>query len=174
MSMDNDENATAAPDEGQQEAASEQDEPEVQDVARRRKRKEKELQVRRKKEFTYRGFSLEQLQKMSSADFLKLLPSRSRRSLKKGYTEDQKKLMERFNKTGGASALRTHNRDLVITPQFVGKRFAIHNGKEFVEVTIAPEMLGHFLGEFVLTRKSVKHTGPGVGATRSSKFMPLK
>ena len=56
----------------------------------------------------------------------------------------------------------------------VGKKVAIHNGKEFKEVEIRAEMIGHFLGEFALTRKIVKHSGPGVGATRSSKFMPLK
>jgi small subunit ribosomal protein S19 len=61
-----------------------------------------------------------------------------------------------------------------VLPDFVGKTVAIHNGKEFVNVEIKPEMIGHYLGEFAMTRKTVKHSGPGVGATRSSKFMPLK
>ena len=70
--------------------------------------------------------------------------------------------------------IRTHIRSMVVLPEFVGKIISIHNGKEFVDVEIAPEMIGHFLGEFALTRRRVAHTGPGVGATRSSKFMPLK
>jgi small subunit ribosomal protein S19 len=56
----------------------------------------------------------------------------------------------------------------------VGKKVAIYNGKEFKEVEIKPEMIGHYLGEFAMTRRSVTHSGPGVGATRSSKFLPLK
>jgi small subunit ribosomal protein S19 len=62
----------------------------------------------------------------------------------------------------------------VVFPSFIGHRIAVHNGSEFQQITIEPDMVGHFLGEFALTRKKVKHTGPGVGATRSSKFMPLK
>jgi small subunit ribosomal protein S19 len=63
---------------------------------------------------------------------------------------------------------------MIVLPEFVGRKIAVYNGKEFQEVLIQQEMIGHYLGEFALTRKPVKHTGPGVGATRSSKFMPLK
>ena len=56
----------------------------------------------------------------------------------------------------------------------VGKVIFVHNGKEFVRVEIKPEMIGHRLGEFAKTRKFEKHSGPGVGATRSSKYVPLK
>jgi small subunit ribosomal protein S19 len=63
---------------------------------------------------------------------------------------------------------------MIVLPEMVGRTIRIYDGKEFQQVTILPEMLGHYLGEFALTRKSVKHTGPGVGATRSSKYMPLK
>ncbi len=70
--------------------------------------------------------------------------------------------------------VRTHRRDIPIVPAFVGRRVSVYNGKEFKEVEIKPEMIGHFLGEFAQTRGSVKHSGPGVGATRGSKFMPLK
>jgi len=70
--------------------------------------------------------------------------------------------------------IRTHLRDMVILPSFVNHQIFVHNGKEFQRVDIKPEMIGHYLGEFALTRKKVKHTGPGVGATRSSKYMPLK
>jgi small subunit ribosomal protein S19 len=63
---------------------------------------------------------------------------------------------------------------MIVLPEMVGRTIRIHDGNEFQQITILPEMLGHYLGEFSLTRKNVKHTGPGVGATRSSKYMPLK
>jgi small subunit ribosomal protein S19 len=56
----------------------------------------------------------------------------------------------------------------------VGRRIAIYNGQHFVEIEIKPEMIGHYLGEFAVTRRGVTHSGPGVGATRSSKHVPLK
>ncbi len=70
--------------------------------------------------------------------------------------------------------MRTHRREIPILPEFVGKTVHIYTGKAFQPVDIKPEMIGHALGEFAMTRKSVKHSGLGVGATRSSKFMPLK
>lgn len=63
---------------------------------------------------------------------------------------------------------------MVITPQMIGRKIGIHNGKEYLSVDITLEMIGHRLGEFALTRKHVKHSGPGVGATKSSKFVSLK
>jgi len=77
-------------------------------------------------------------------------------------------------KSNKKEILRTHRRDIVVLPEFVGKKVAIYNGKEYKVVEIIPEMIGHYLGEFALTRKFEKHSGPGVGATRSSKYMPLK
>ena len=70
--------------------------------------------------------------------------------------------------------IKTHKRDMIVIPQFIGRVFGIHNGHEFVEIEFLPEMLGHFFGELSQTRKGGVHSGPGVGATRSSKFMPLK
>ncbi|HID71600.1 MAG TPA: 30S ribosomal protein S19 [Thermoplasmata archaeon] len=140
--------------------------------ARRRARKRKSaIETRRKKVFTYRGLTLEELQKLSLHDLIPLLPARARRSLKRGLTPEQEIFMKRIKKL---NRVRTHARNMIILPQFVGKTISVHNGKEFVDVEIKPEMIGHYLGEFALTRKKVVHTGPGVGATRSSKFMPLK
>ena len=70
--------------------------------------------------------------------------------------------------------MRTHVKSVPIIPEFVGKTVSVYNGKEFKDIEIKPEMIGHFIGEFVVTRKAPVHNGPGVGATRSSKFMPLK
>ena len=142
-------------------------------VSRRRDRKRKgKITARRKKEFVYRGYSLEELQKMTLDEIIPLLPSRARRSLRRGMKEQQQKLTK--NLENADKVIKTHRRDFIILPQYVGKKIAIYDGKEYNEIEIKPEMIGHYLGEFALTRKSVRHTGPGVGATRSSKFMPLK
>ena len=141
--------------------------------ARRKARKQKGIiTTRRKKEFTYRGYTIDQLKKMTLEEMMPLLSARMRRSLKRGLTVQQQKFLEHLRKTDGV--VKTHNRDMIVLPELVGRTLRVYNGKEFQQVTVIPEMIGHFLGEFALTRQSVKHTGPGVGATRSSKFMPLK
>ncbi len=127
--------------------------------------------VVRAKEFAFRGYTFEDIQKMSLEDFMKVLPSRERRKLKRGLTEQEEILLRKLRKKGQA---RTHCRDMLILPEMVGKVVFVHNGKDFVRVEIKPEMLGHRLGEFAQTRRFEKHSGPGVGATRSSKFVPLK
>ena len=63
---------------------------------------------------------------------------------------------------------------MVILPEMVGKEVEIHNGKEFVKVELQPEAVFMYFGEFALTRKRVSHGSAGIGATRSSKFVPLK
>jgi small subunit ribosomal protein S19 len=129
------------------------------------------------REFTYRGYTLDQLQQMSMDEFIRLLPSRQRRSLKRGLTEAQRKLLEKVRKhkrLGINKPIRTHARDMVILPEMVGTTIAVHNGKEFVPVEIVPEMIGHRLGEFAITNKRVVHGRPGVGATKSSMYVPLK
>lgn len=136
-------------------------------------RRKKEIAIRKKKEFTFRGKTLEELKSMSLNELIKLLPARARRSLKRGLNHDQKVFFDKVKK-GEKQIIKTHRRDLVILPELVGKKVGIHMGNSFKEVEIKEEMIGHYLGEFALTRKFPKHTGPGVGATRSSKFMPLK
>lgn len=142
-------------------------------AARRRTRKKKsQIQARRKKEFTYRGHTMEELLKMPLADIIELLPARARRSFIRGLNSEQESFVNRLKSSEGP--VRTHRREIFILPSFVGKTVSVYNGKEFQSVEIKPEMIGHSLGEFALTRKAVNHSGLGVGATRSSKFMPLK
>jgi len=142
-------------------------------AARRKMRKKKsQIQARRKKEFTYRGHTMEELLKMPFAEIIELLPARARRTYIRGLNTEQESFVRRLRSAEGP--VKTHRREIPIIPEFVGKTVQCHNGKEFVPVDIKPEMIGHYLGEFALTRKSVKHSGLGVGATRSSKFMPLK
>jgi len=140
-------------------------------ISRRKRKRKVAIETRRKKEFTYKGHTLEALKEMSMDEIIKLLPSRGRRSFHRGLNEEQRKLLETIRKK---DFVKTHRRDVIILPDFVGKRIAIHMGKSFKEIEVKPEMIGHYLGEFALTRNFVKHSGPGVGATRSSKFLPLK
>ncbi len=123
--------------------------------------------------FEMKGKSLEEIKSMSVEEFSKIIPSRSRRAIRRGFTEKEKKLLEKIRKDPGKFH-RTRCRDMVIVPEMLGVKIGIHNGKEYVSVDMRPEMLGHRLGEFAMTRKSVKHSAPGFGATRSSKFVPLK
>jgi len=139
----------------------------------RRKRDRKKIGVK-KKEFKFCGLTVEELQNISMEELLPLLPSRMRRTLKRGLTKEQNKLLEDIKDAKDGDMIKTHCRDMIILPAFIGHIIHVHSGKEFQRVNIQPQMVGHYLGEFALTRKKVKHTGPGVGATRSSKFMPLK
>ncbi|MFX1364376.1 MAG: 30S ribosomal protein S19 [Promethearchaeota archaeon] len=117
---------------------------------------------------------------MNMDQFIQLLPARARRSLKRGLPPRQKKLLERLRrayrakKRGKDLVTRTHVRDMIIFPEMVGLKIGVYNGKIFEIVDIRPEMIGHYLGEFSLTRKRIQHGSPGIGATRSSKYVPLK
>ncbi|MCY0849213.1 30S ribosomal protein S19 [Sulfuracidifex metallicus] len=129
------------------------------------------------RKFKYRGKSLDELMSMPMDEFLKLLPSRQRRSINRGFTDAQRALLEKIRKyrrEGKNKLIRTHVRSLVILPEMVGLRMAVFNGKEFVEFTITPEMIGHYLGEYSITTKKVEHGEPGLKATRSSLFMAMK
>jgi small subunit ribosomal protein S19 len=144
-------------------------------AARRRIRKKRGvIEARRKKEFTYRGHTLEEIHAMTLEEFRELLPARARRTLARGFNEEQQAFLNRVRKTAKEDVVRTHRREMVIIPEMIGRTLAVHDGREFRRVEVKPEMLGHYLGEFALTRTTVRHSGPGVGATRSSKYMPLK
>ena len=136
--------------------------------------------ARVKKEFTYRGYTMEELHGMpmwpedgSEESIVGLMPSRVRRSLGRGLSLDNEHFLSRVERSSNKT-IRTHRRDMPILPLFVGRNIAIHNGQHFVDIEIKPEMIGHYLGEFATTRRGVAHSGPGVGATRSSKHVPLK
>jgi small subunit ribosomal protein S19 len=129
------------------------------------------------KEFRYRGFTLDQLNSMSTEAILQLLPSRARRSLNRGISEDKRKLLEdiRSQKEGKLqSQIKTHARDMIILPVMVGAKVSVYSGKEFVLLEVKPDMIGHYLGEYVITNKKVVHGTPGIGASRSSLYVPLK
>ena len=125
-----------------------------------------------KKEFTYKGKTLDDLKKMSMSELAQLLPSRQRRTIKRGFTEQQKILLKKLR--SNEKNIETHCRDMVILPEMVGVIIKVHGGKEFVPVMVESDMIGHCLGEFVLTRRRVQHSAPGIGATRSSASLSVK
>lgn len=126
---------------------------------------------RRREEFTYRGYRIEDLQQMGASELVSLMPARARRKVTRGLSRDHENFLAKV-RTG--EAVRTHLRDMIILPEMVGKTVEIHNGKEFVAVELQPESVFHYLGEFALTRRRVSHGTAGIGATRSSKYVPLK
>jgi small subunit ribosomal protein S19 len=125
------------------------------------------------KEFLYRGIAKEDLDNTSLEKLFQLFNSRQRRSL----TDGKRKLIEEIKaaKAGKLkNPIKTHLRDLIILPYMVGVTVNVFSGKEFRPVVITTEMIGHYLGEYVITNKKVSHGAPGVGASRSSLYVPLK
>ncbi len=133
-----------------------------------------------KAEPMYRGYPLSELVKLNMDELIELLPTRRRRTLKRGLPPRQKKLLMKLRaarkqaKRGKEVIVRTHCRDMVILPEMVDLTIAVHNGKEFKRIKIIPQMIGHVLGEFSSSMARVKHGNPGIGATKSSAYVPLK
>lgn len=125
-----------------------------------------------KKEFTFKGKTLEELKKMSLIELAQLVPARQRRTIKRGFTEQQKILLKKISRN--EKNIETHCRDMIVLPEMIGRAIRVHQGREFVTVMMEPEMIGHCLGEFALTRKKVSHSAPGIGATRSSASLSVK
>ena len=129
------------------------------------------------KQFTYYGLTVEELEKLPSDKLFKLLTARARRSLKRGINDGKRKLIDEIKQAkagNNQNTIKTHLRDLIILPYMVGATVNIFSGKEFVPITISDEMIGHYLGEYVITNKRVTHGAPGVGSSRSSLYVPLK
>lgn len=157
----------------EKESNIEEDKPEIEEELD----EEEELA---KRQFLYRGKTIDELKRMNMDEFIQLLPARQRRSLKRGLPNRHKKLLERLRrsyrakKKGKELIIRTHCRDMIIFPEMVGLTVGVYNGHEFVTYKIFPDMIGCFLGEFSIPTIHVSHGSPGIGATRSSKYVPLK
>lgn len=129
------------------------------------------------KEFKFQNKSLEELKSTPIKELSSLLNSRARRNIKRGFTDAQKaflKRIRRVNEGKSKKPIKTHCRDMIVLPEMVGLLIQIHNGKSFSSVKILPEMIGHYLGEFALTRQRVQHSAPGIGATKSSAAVSVK
>ncbi|EDO45767.1 predicted protein [Nematostella vectensis] len=143
-----------------------------------------DAQIKRKRtfrKFTYRGVDLDQLLDLSHEQLMELVCCRQRRRFTRGLKRKPLALMKRLRKAKKEAApmekpevVKTHLRNMIIVPEMIGSVVGVYNGKTFTQVEIKPEMIGHYLGEFSITYKPVKHGRPGIGATHSSRFIPLK
>uniref|UniRef100_A0A452ZHQ7 40S ribosomal protein S15 n=2 Tax=Aegilops tauschii subsp. strangulata TaxID=200361 RepID=A0A452ZHQ7_AEGTS len=133
------------------------------------------------RKFTYRGVDLDALLDISTDDLVQLLPARGRRRFQRGLKRRPLALIRKLRKAKMEAlagekpgVVKTHLRDMIIVPEMVGSQIAVYNGKTFNQIEIKPEMIGHYLAEFSISYKPVKHGRPGIGATHSSRFIPLK
>jgi len=127
---------------------------------------------RRREELTYRGYKIDELKAMGLSELIPLMPARARRKFNRGLNRGEETLLEKIR--SGDEKIRTHLREMIVMPEMIGKSVEIYNGKEFLKVEFQPEAVFHYLGEFALTRKRVTHGSAGIGATRGSKYVPLK
>merc|ERR1711870_96795 len=140
-----------------------------------------ELKKKTFRKFTYRGVDLDQLLDMNNEQLMELFPCRIRRKIGRGLKRQPMALIKKLRKkkkecpvNEKPDVVKTHLRDMIIVPEMTGSVVGVYNGKTFNQVEIKPEMIGHYLGEFSITYKPVKHGRPGIGATHSSRFIPLK
>lgn len=127
-----------------------------------------------KKEFTYRGKTVEELKQMNLREFARLLKSNERRTVLRQTDELERFISKSNKKIERRKPVRTHLRHLIVVPRMIDMSINVYNGKDFVPVKIMAEMLGHRFGEFSVTRVKVKHGAAGIGATRSSASLSVK
>lgn len=130
-----------------------------------------------KKELTFKGIEINNIKTLEWNEFLKIIDARPRRTLKRGLKEQHKILREKlkFAREGKRSKpVKTHLRDMIILPEMIGQTVHVYNGKTFVPVIINYEMIGNYLGDYIMTRARIKHSAPGVGATKSSSAAKKK
>ncbi|RKO85291.1 ribosomal protein S19-domain-containing protein [Blyttiomyces helicus] len=133
------------------------------------------------RKFTYRGVDLDALLDLSSEQLMELVHSRARRRFQRGLKRKPMGLIKKLRKAKKEAqpnekpeTVKTHLRNMIIVPEMIGSVIGVYNGKTFNQVEIKPEMIGHYLGEFSITYKPVKHGRPGIGATHSSRYgLPL-
>jgi len=133
------------------------------------------------KKFSYRGNDLKKLIEMNMDEMSQQLRSRQRRKLRRKmgtkYARFINKLLDAKKHTAQGEkpvAIKTHLRDCIVLPSMVQSVINIHKGNGYSNIEVKPEMIGYYLGEFAITYKRVSHGKPGVGATHSSKFVPIK
>ncbi len=121
----------------------------------------------------------EEFAKISTEEFIsKYANSRSKRAYNRIYNNPGYKILmatiKKVKEKNPNKIIKTHVREAVILPEWIGLKFGVHNGKEFVTLHVTTQCVGKRLGDYSHTTKRVLHSGPGVGATRGSKFVPLK
>ena len=135
---------------------------------------EERIAIEKRKEFQYKGNSLEELKKLDIREFAKIIPARQRRTILRNTDVIEVFIAKCKKNSEKKKQIKTHDRSLVIVPAMVGYDVFVHNGRTFEKVPITTEMLGHRLGEFSVTRGIVKHGTAGIGATKSSASRSVK
>ncbi|MCL4403239.1 MAG: ribosomal protein S19 family protein [Candidatus Marsarchaeota archaeon] len=132
--------------------------------------------IEKKEKVAFKGKTSSEAVHVTDEEFKRLVGSHIRRSIERNALE-YRNLLEKISKLkgkGAAKPIKTHCREAVILPSWIGMRFEVYNGKQFVPVDIIANMLGHKLGEFAYSTKRVQHSAPGIKATRGSKFLSVK
>lgn len=127
-----------------------------------------------KKQFTFRGKSIEQLKELDVREFAKHVKSRTRRAILRQFQVIEDFVSRAKRKAEKNKPIKTHERGMIIVPQMVGMRIQVYNGHEFLPIEITNQMLGHRFGEFSPTRGKVKHGTAGIGSTKGSKSQAKK
>mmetsp|Transcript_31316 Transcript_31316/g.41452 ORF Transcript_31316/g.41452 Transcript_31316/m.41452 type:complete len:154 (-) Transcript_31316:5-466(-) len=132
------------------------------------------------KKFQFRGIELDKLLDLSHEELLNYVHARARRRMQRGLKRKPMALVKKLRKAKAAcgpldkpAPIKTHLRNMLIVPEMIHSNVAVYNGKVFNVVNIMPEMVGHYLGEFSITYRPVRHGRPGIGSTNSSRFIPL-
>ncbi len=131
-------------------------------------------EIYKKKEFRFKGKTLEELKKLDVREFAKLVRARERRTILRNFQKIENFISRANKKLSKNKQIKTHIRDIIIVPQMVGMKISVYNGNTFIPLEITGEMMGHRLGEFSSTRNRIKHTKAGVGATKGSKAKSKK
>ena len=128
----------------------------------------------KRKEFTFKGKTIEELKTLDVREFAKFLRSRQRRTVLRNFQKVEQFINRSKVKIEKGKMIKTHQRDLVVMPQMIGWKIGVYNGQKFVPVEITGEMLGHKFGELAPTRARIKHGKLGVGATKGTKHKSKK
>lgn len=110
-----------------------------------------------KKQFKFRGKTLEELKTLEVREFAELMRSRQKRFTLRNFQKIEDFVSRAIKKIEKGKQVKTHSRDLIVVPAMIGMRIHIHRGNIFVPIDIIPEMLGHKFGEFAPTRARAKH-----------------
>merc|ERR1711971_835078 len=142
---------------------------------------EEQKKKRTFRKYSYRGIDLDKLLDLSNQDLMELFRARQRRKFGRGIKRNVVTLLKKLRKAKRETAygekpeaVKTHLRNMVIVPEIIGSVVGVYNGKQYISVEIKPEMIGHYLAEFSITYKPIKHGRAGMGSTKSSSFIPLK
>ena len=146
------------------------------------------------KTYTFRGIELDDLVKLSTDEFSRLIHARSRRRIMRGLGQKPEKFLAKCRKAVRFKTklfliflkkklcqpgekpppVKTHLRDMIVLPEMIGNVVGVHNGHQYAGVEIKDDMIGRALSELAITYVPIRHGRPGIGATHSSRFSPLK